>query len=170
MPDIDIDFDDEGRGKVMDYVIEKYGANQVAQIITYGTMAAKSSIRDTARVLDLSLNEADHIAKLLPNMKLSKIFSLEDEELRKSLVRRNISVKEFKAIAEESSLQGETIQQAKVWRARFATLIHACGVIITPDDITQFVPVATQRPELFVTQFDNSVVENAGLLKWIFRA
>ncbi len=79
MPDIDIDFDDEGRSKVIDYVIEKYGANQVAQIITYGTMAAKSSIRDTARVLDLPLNDADRIAKLIPNMtKLNKIFGLSD--------------------------------------------------------------------------------------------
>ena len=68
MPDIDIDFDDEGRGRVLDYVIEKYGTNQVAQIITYGTMAAKSSIRDTARVLDLPLNSADRISKLIPNM------------------------------------------------------------------------------------------------------
>ena len=68
MPDIDIDFDDEGRGRVMDYVIQKYGSNQVAQIITYGTMAAKSSIRDTARVLDLPLGDADRIAKLIPNM------------------------------------------------------------------------------------------------------
>jgi DNA polymerase III subunit alpha len=66
MPDIDIDFDDEGRSRVMDYVIKKYGANQVAQIITYGTMAAKSAIRDTARVLDLPLNEADRISKLIP--------------------------------------------------------------------------------------------------------
>ena len=74
MPDIDIDFDDEGRGRVMDYVINKYGSNQVAQIITYGTMAAKSSIRDTARVLDLPLFEADRIAKLIPNIKLQNIF------------------------------------------------------------------------------------------------
>lgn len=66
MPDIDIDFDDEGRSRVMDYVINKYGASQVAQIITYGTMAAKSSIRDTARVLDLPLFEADKVAKLIP--------------------------------------------------------------------------------------------------------
>ena len=74
MPDIDIDFDDEGRSKVIEYVIEKYGARQVAQIITYGTMAAKSSIRDTARVLDLPLADADRIAKLVPNIKLSQIF------------------------------------------------------------------------------------------------
>src|SRR5690606_24463569 len=77
MPDIDIDFDDEGRGRVMDYVINNYGASQVAQIITYGTMAAKSSIRDTARVLDLPLFEADKIAKLIPNMKLAKLFNLD---------------------------------------------------------------------------------------------
>ena len=171
MPDIDIDFDDEGRGKVMDYVIDKYGANQVAQIITYGTMAAKSSIRDTARVLDLSLNEADHIAKLLPNMKLAKIFDLEEEALRKSLRADEFTrVKEFKAIAEETGLQGEMIQQAKVLEGSLRnTGIHACGVIITPDDITQFVPVATAKDsELFVTQFDNSVVEDAGLLKMDF--
>ena len=72
MPDIDIDFEDDGRGRVLDYVIEKYGANQVAQIITYGTMAAKSSVRDTARVLDLPLKEADQIAKLIPNISLKK--------------------------------------------------------------------------------------------------
>ena len=82
MPDIDIDFDDEGRSRVMDYVINKYGSNQVAQIITYGTMAAKSSIRDTARVLDLPLFDADRIAKLIPTMsKLNKIFGLSEKEL-----------------------------------------------------------------------------------------
>ena len=75
MPDIDIDFDDEGRSKVMDYVIEKYGANQVAQIITYGTMAAKSSVRDTARVLDLPLPNADRLAKMIPIIKLNSIFT-----------------------------------------------------------------------------------------------
>ena len=171
MPDIDIDFDDEGRGKVMDYVIDKYGSNQVAQIITYGTMAAKSSIRDTARVLDLPLNEADRISKLLPNIKLSKIFGLPEKELKK-LLRADefIKVKEFLALAEESSLSGETIQQAKVLEGSLRnTGTHACGVIITPDDITKFVPVATAKDsDLFVTQFDNSVVEDAGLLKMDF--
>ena len=78
MPDIDIDFDDEGRGQVMDYVIEKYGSNQVAQIITYGTMAAKSSIRDTARV-SICLGEADRIAKLLPNIKLLRFLVFQNK-------------------------------------------------------------------------------------------
>ena len=83
LPDIDIDFDDEGRGKVMQYVIDKYGKNQVAQIVTYGTMAAKSAIRDTARVLDLPLFEADKIAKLIPGLipsKWSLARFLNDEE------------------------------------------------------------------------------------------
>jgi hypothetical protein len=85
LPDIDIDFDDEGRGKVIDYVIDKYGANQVAQIITYGSMAAKSSIRDTARVMELPLAEADRIAKLMPDISLKKLFSLDDKTLKEKL-------------------------------------------------------------------------------------
>ena len=171
MPDIDIDFDDEGRGRVIDYVIEKYGSNQVAQIITYGTMAAKSSIRDTARVLDLPLGEADRIAKLLPNIKLGKIFDLSEKELKEKLrAEELLRVNEIKNLAEEESLSGETIQQAKVLEGSLRnTGIHACGVIITPDDITQFVPVATAKDsDLYVTQFDNSVVEDAGLLKMDF--
>ena len=171
MPDIDIDFDDEGRGKVMDYVIEKYGANQVAQIITYGTMAAKSSIRDTARVLDLSLGDADRIAKLVPNMKLAKIFSLEDKELKENLRSDEFSqVKELQEIYEGDDLAGQTLQQAKVLEGSLRnTGTHACGVIITPDDITNFVPIASAKDsDLNVTQFDNAVVEEAGLLKMDF--
>ena len=171
MPDIDIDFDDEGRGKVMDYVIEKYGANQVAQIITYGTMAAKSSIRDTARVLDLSLGDADRIAKLVPNIKLASIFSLDDNELKGRLRSDEFShVKELQEISQGDDLAGQTLQQAKVLEGSLRnTGTHACGVIITPDDITQFVPIATAKDsELYVTQFDNSVVEEAGLLKMDF--
>ena len=171
MPDIDIDFDDEGRGKVMEYVIEKYGANQVAQIITYGRMAAKSSIRDTARVLDLSLGDADRMAKLVPNIKLAKIFSSEDKELKESLRSDEyIQVKELKEIFDGDDLAGQTLQQAKVLEGSLRnTGTHACGVIITPDDITKFVPIATAKDsDLFVTQFDNSVVEEAGLLKMDF--
>ena len=171
MPYIDIDFDDEGRSKVMDYVIEKYGSNQVAQIITYGTMAAKSSIRDTARVLDLPLGEADRIAKLLPNIKLAKLFSSTDQELKENLRNDEVlRVNEIKNLADEDNLSGETIQQAIVLEGSLRnTGTHACGVIITPDDITQFVPVATAKDsELYVTQFDNSVVEDAGLLKMDF--
>ena len=172
MPDIDIDFDDEGRSRVMDYVIEKYGSNQVAQIITYGTMAAKSSIRDTARVLDLPLNDADRISKLIPNMtKLNKIFGLSDQELRRKFRSDELpKVNELLNLSEGSDLEAQTINQAKILEGSVRnTGIHACGVIITPSDITDFVPVATAKDsDLYVTQFDNSVVESAGLLKMDF--
>ncbi len=172
MPDIDIDFDDEGRGRVMDYVIKKYGTRQVAQIITYGTMAAKSAIRDTARVLDLPLNDADRIAKLIPAMsKLSRIFGLPEEDLKRKFRNDDLEkVQELLRIAEGNDLEAQTVKMARVLEGSLRnTGIHACGVIITPDDITNFVPVATARDsELYVTQFDNSVVENAGLLKMDF--
>jgi DNA polymerase III subunit alpha len=172
LPDIDIDFDDEGRSKVMDYVINKYGSKQVAQIITYGTMAAKSSVRDTARVLDLPLFEADKIAKLIPlNLNLAKIFSMEEDKLKKALRPEDFDkVKELIALGKASDLGGETIQQAQILEGNLRnTGIHACGVIITPSDITNFVPVATAKDsDLYVTQFDNSVVESAGLLKMDF--
>ncbi len=172
MPDIDIDFDDEGRGRVMDYVIHKYGSNQVAQIITYGTMAAKSSIRDTARVLDLPLFDADRIAKLIPTMsKLDKIFGLTEKELSSKFRAEDLEkVNQLLNISEGDDLEAETVNLARILEGSVRnTGIHACGVIITPDDITKFVPVATAKDsDLYVTQFDNSVVEEAGLLKMDF--
>ncbi len=171
MPDIDIDFDDEGRNKVIDYVIEKYGSNQVAQIITYGKMAAKSSIRDTARVLDLSLGDADRIAKLVPNMKLKDIFEKDEKKLSEDLRSDDFSnAMELKTISSGDDLQAETINQARILEGSLRNVgTHACGIIITPDDITNFVPIATAKDsDLFVTQYDNSVVESAGLLKMDF--
>ncbi|MCF6222568.1 MAG: DNA polymerase III subunit alpha [Flavobacteriaceae bacterium] len=173
LPDIDIDFDDEGRQRVIDYVINKYGASQVAQIITYGTMAAKSSIRDTARVLDLPLPDADRIAKLIPLIKLKNIFGDDDKSKAKvkglrSEELENVNI--LKGIAESSGLEAETINQARALEGTVRnTGTHACGVIITPEDITNLVPVATAKgTDMYVTQFDNGVVEDAGLLKMDF--
>ncbi|PQJ77438.1 DNA polymerase III subunit alpha [Polaribacter glomeratus] len=173
MPDIDIDFDDEGRGRVMDYVINKYGANQVAQIITYGTMAAKSSIRDTARVLDLPLFEADRIAKLIPNIKLQNIFGNDEKSKGKIAGLRSeekVMVEELRSMSFGNDLTSETINKATILEGSVRnTGIHACGVIITPGDITNYVPVALAKDSnMYVTQFDNSVVESAGLLKMDF--
>ena len=115
MPDIDIDFDDEGRGRVIDYVIDKYGASQVAQIITYGKMAAKSAIRDTARVLELPLGDADRIAKLIPDLSLGKIFSFDDKKLKDKLRSEEIEqVNQLKKISASTGLEGHTIQSARV--------------------------------------------------------
>jgi DNA polymerase III subunit alpha len=158
LPDIDIDFDDEGRDKVIDYVIKKYGHNQVAQIITYGTMAARSSIRDCARVMELPLAEANNLAKLVP------------ERPGTTLTRAFEEIKELNEIKKGTDLKAQVLKQAIVLEGSLRnTGTHACGVIITPDDLTRFVPVATARDSnMLVTQFDNSVVENAGMLKMDF--
>jgi DNA polymerase-3 subunit alpha len=174
MPDIDIDFDDEGRGRVIDWVIAKYGANQVAQIITYGTMAAKSSIRDAGRVLDLPLFETNTLAKLIPdNLSLHKIFNLPEPELAEKLANSPAdfaNVKELRSIASATDMRAQVLQQAqRIEGSVRNTGIHACGVIITPDDITNFVPVALAKDTgMWCTQFDNSVAEEAGLLKMDF--
>jgi DNA polymerase III subunit alpha len=158
LPDIDIDFDDEGRDKVLKYVIDKYGKNQVAQIITYGTMAAKSSIRDCARVMELPLSEANLLAKMVP------------ERPGTSLDLAFSEVKELAEIKKGSDLKAQVLQQAVILEGSVRnTGTHACGVIITPDDLTKFVPVSTAKDsDMLVTQFDNSVVESAGMLKMDF--
>ncbi|MEM7550032.1 MAG: DNA polymerase III subunit alpha [Bacteroidota bacterium] len=158
LPDIDIDFDDEGREKILKYVVDKYGKNQVAQIITYGSMAAKSSIRDSARVMEMPLPEANSIAKMVPERPGTTLDKAFDQ------------VKELKEFSKENSLKGEVLRQAKVLEGSIRnTGIHACGVIITPDDLTKLVPVAVSKDsDLLVTQYDNSVVENAGMLKMDF--
>lgn len=172
MPDIDIDFDDEGRSKVIDYVIEKYGSNQVAQIVTYGKMAAKSSIRDTARVLDLSLTEAGRLANLVPTFQsLEAVFGSDDTQLKERLRSREMqNVLELRKILEEDSERAKTLKQARELEGSLRnTGVHACGVIITPTDITDHIPIAIAKDsEMAVTQFDNSVVESAGLLKMDF--
>lgn len=174
MPDIDIDFDDEGRGRVIDWVIAKYGANQVAQIITYGTMAAKSSIRDAGRVLDLPLIETNTLAKLIPdNLSLNKIFNSDELELAEKLANSPAdfaNVQELRSIASGSDMRAQVLRQAqRIEGSVRNTGIHACGVIITPDDITNFVPVSLAKDTgMWCTQFDNSVAEEAGLLKMDF--
>ncbi len=171
LPDIDIDFDDEGRQKVIDYVIDKYGSNQVAQIITYGTMAAKSSVRDAGRVLGLPLGDTDRLAKLVPNAKLQKLFSMDDKALKEAFRDHEYTgAVELIKVAGSSGPEAEVVNQARNMEGSMRnTGIHACGVIITPDDITKFVPVATAKDSnMWCTQFDNSVVESAGLLKMDF--
>jgi DNA polymerase-3 subunit alpha len=172
MPDIDIDFDDEGRDKVINYVREKYGANMVAQIITYGTMGGKSAIRDAGRVFELPLPETDFLAKLMPdNMDLSKILKWTDAELNAQLNGEDQqNAVKLRTIASGNERDSKVLKMASILEGSVRnTGIHACGVIITPDEITNYVPVATAKDsEMWCTQFDNSVVESAGLLKMDF--
>ena len=176
LPDIDIDFDDEGRQKVIDYVIDKYGQKQVAQIITYGSMAARSSIKDVGRVLDVPLQEVNKVTKAFPDhlsANLNKVLATGgvQKKLKDSMnAEQNQAAEEFRVMADQDDEIGQMIRTAKRLEGSVRnTGIHACGVIITPDDITKYVPVTTAKDsDLLVTQFDNSVVEDAGLLKMDF--
>ncbi|MEM6965374.1 MAG: DNA polymerase III subunit alpha [Bacteroidota bacterium] len=176
MPDIDIDFDDHGRQKVIDYVIDKYGRNQVAQIITYGSMAAKSSIRDVGRVLDVPLPEVDRVAKTFPNQlgaSLRDVLAPGDiaPKLKGNMSSEDVEkAYQFRKLAEQPDHIGKMLQTAKKLEGSIRnTGIHACGVVITPDEITKYVPVTVAKDsDLLVSQFDNSVAEDAGLLKMDF--
>ena len=178
MPDIDIDFDDEGRDKVISYVINKYGANQVAQIITYGTMGGKSAIRDTARVLNLPLPDADRLAKSFPESLDAELKSLlkpggmDEKYLEKIKDRREVVEQShmFRKLSEGNTPEALILKQAYELEGCVRnTGVHACGVIITPDELTKFVPVTRAKDsDMLLTQFDNSVAESAGLLKMDF--
>ncbi|MXV52754.1 DNA polymerase III subunit alpha [Pedobacter sp. HMF7647] len=158
MPDIDTDFDDAGRQKVIDYVVDKYGKNQVAQIITYGSMAARTSIQDVARVLDVPLPEVAALKKLVP------------ETLGITLKDAFEQVAELKDILKGTDVRAKVLQEAgKLEGSIRNTGVHAAGIIIAPYDLTDILPVATSKEsDLLVTQFDGRVVEDAGVIKMDF--
>ncbi len=182
MPDIDTDFDDEGRQKVIDYVVEKYGKNQVAQIITYGTMAAKMSIKDVARVLDLPLAESNMLAKLVPDKpgtELRRVLHapLTIKEGENSLQEREAyqqedieNVKKIREIYNGTDIRAQVLKEAERLEGSVRnTGIHAAGIIIAPCDLTELIPVATSRDsDLWVTQIEGSIIEDAGVLKMDF--
>jgi DNA polymerase-3 subunit alpha len=145
LPDIDIDFDDEGRGRVIDWVVQKYGSDNVAQIITYGTMAAKSSIRDTARVLDLPLFEADRTAKLVPDAtSLSKLLEWDSKTLKNNLKSDQIiNAKNLIALSEGTDLISETINYARKIEGSVRNVgTHACGIKLTNGSGVIIIPQA----------------------------
>ncbi|MDO5510999.1 MAG: DNA polymerase III subunit alpha [Weeksellaceae bacterium] len=170
LPDIDIDFDDKGRDAIIQWVVNKYGKEQVSQIITYGTMAGKSALKDAARVLNLPLFEAGRLANKI-HVKLNKLFGADGDKVIASLNGdKQQDSREILQLAQANDLVADTIQNAKVIEGSIRnTGVHACGVIIAPRRIMDIVPVAVAKDSnLMVTQYDNSVVENAGLLKMDF--
>lgn len=177
MPDIDTDFDDEGRQKVIDYVVDKYGKNQVAHIITYGTMATKSSIKDVARVMELPLSEANYIAKLVPDkpaysMDFEKLIHFSIPQLNeKGLSPDEIeNVKKIREMYDSDDLVGKVLKQAEKLEGTVRnTGIHAAGIIIAPQDLSDIVPVAASKDvNLLITQYEGKIIEDAGVIKMDF--
>ena len=161
MPDIDIDFDDRGRSKVIDYVVQKYGRENVCQIITFGTMGARSVIRDVSRVLGVPLSEADRIAKMIP------------EGPKVDLKLALDTVPEFKALQKDSNPQIRNLMHYATVLEGSArhTGVHAAGVIIAPGQVSDYVPVSVAKSkgeEVVTTQYDGKWIEEFGLLKMDF--
>jgi DNA polymerase-3 subunit alpha len=182
MPDIDTDFDDEGRQRVINYVVDKYGKNQVAQIITYGTMAAKMSIKDVARALDLPLPESNALAKMVPDkpgIELGRVLQapLTAKDGPKSLEEKDgigpddmENIKRLREIYNGNDIRSEVLKEAERLEGSVRnTGIHAAGIIIAPCDLTDLLPVATAKDsDLWVTQFEGSIIEDAGVIKMDF--
>ena len=173
LPDIDIDFDDEGRGRVLEWVTNKYGKEKVAHIITYGTMATKMALKDVARVQQLPLAEADRLCKLIPARIPDP--KNKDKQLKVNLENSIAHVAELQA-AENSDdpILRDTIKYARKLEGNVRGKgVHACGTIICRDDITDWVPVSTADDKetgekMLVTQYEGSVIEDTGLIKMDF--
>jgi DNA polymerase III subunit alpha len=184
MPDIDTDFDDEGRQKVIDYVVKKYGQNQVAQIVTYGTMAAKMSIKDVARVLDLPLPESNALARLVPDRPgtdLNRVLmapltvkdgpkSLEEKEGLGPEDMENVKRLREMYNGPANDLRTQVLKEAaKLEGSVRNTGIHAAGIIIAPDNLMNIIPVCTAKDsDLWVTQIEGKIIEDAGVIKMDF--
>lgn len=172
LPDIDVDFDDDGRGKVLSWVTQKYGAEKVAHIITYGTMATKLAIKDVARVEKLPLDISNGLCKLIPD----RLPDDENGKSRKMNLPNAISCIPELQQAEASSnpLLRDTIRYAKMLEGNVRnTGVHACGVIICRDDVSDWVPISTAEDKetgekLRCTQYEGSVIEDTGLIKMDF--
>lgn len=159
LPDVDVDFDEDGRAEVLHYVVEKYGSKRVAQIITFGTMAPKAAIKDVARVEKLPLAESNRLTKLIPDKPgttFEKAFK-EVPELVAETQSENPLIRDTLKYAQQ--LEGSVRQ----------TGVHACGVIIGQDDLEKFAPIAIAKDaELNVVQFEGKQVESVGLIKMDF--
>ena len=159
LPDVDVDFDEDGRADVLHYVVEKYGSKRVAQIVTFGTMAPKAAIKDVARVQKLPLSESNRISKLVPEKPgttFAKAYK-EVPELVKEKESDNPLIRDTMKYAEK--LEGSVRQ----------TGVHACGVIIGQDDLEKFAPMAIAKDaELNVVQYEGKLVESVGLIKMDF--
>lgn len=173
MPDIDIDFDDDGRAEVLKYVTDKYGKEKVAHIVTYGTMATKSSIKDVGRVQGLPIATTDRLTKLIPDrLPEDKATGKSPKINIENCIRYVPELQEARNSTDRNL--SETLQYAEMLEGTVRQVgVHACGVIIGADDLTNYVPLSTAKEkgtneEVLVTQYEGSVIESIGLIKMDF--
>ena len=177
MPDVDIDIDNNDRDRLIEWIVERFGKEQVAQIIAYGIIKTKNAIRDTGRVMQFPLSDTDKIAKSMPpekeKLSLKKILEIKDSEIKKYKASTQSQIKKIRNIYSKKEKGHDVIhfakelEQLKVYRN---ITVHACGIIISPDDIKKYIPltVATEKANnksIIITQFDKNIVEKSGLLK-----
>ena len=175
LPDIDVDFDDDGRGKVLDWITEKYGKEKVAHIITYGTMATKSSIADVSRVQKIPISKVNEIKGFIPDKFSDSIKDEKDKTPKVNLKNCFKYVPEIKALLEgdDSNISSMLTYAQQLEETNRQIGIHACGVIIGASDLTNYAPLCTikdkdTKEDVLVTQYDGHVVENVGLIKMDF--
>ena len=185
MPDIDVDFDDDGRGKVLQYVEDKYGKDHVSHVVTFGTMATKSAIKDVARIQQVPLQESDRLAKLVPDSFPEQVEKYTDEngEVKEKTKKVKVTVEncvklvpEMKEAYENSDIPGvrDTLEYAQKLEGTVRnTGVHACAIIIGRDNLTEHIPICIAKDketgeDMWVSQYEGSFIEDVGMLKMDF--
>ena len=185
MPDIDVDFDDDGRGKVLNYVEEKYGKDHVSHVVTFGTMATKSAIKDLARIHEVPLQESDRLTKLVPDKFPEEEEKYVDENGQEKVKTKKVKVTvenciklvpEIKEAFENSEIAGvhDTLEYAQKLEGTVRnTGVHACAIIIGRDNLTDHIPISIAKDketgeDMWVSQYEGSFIEDVGMLKMDF--
>ena len=178
MPDVDIDFDDDGRYRVFQYIEEKYGKEQISHVITYGTMAAKSAIKDVARVSDMSIDESNRLTKLVPDKPFEATVVEDGKKVTKEFKPKLNNCLKYGDLKEELENGNEQTKEVLTYAGKLEgcirqTGVHACAMIIGRSNLTEYIPISIANDkltgeEVWVSQYDGHYIEEVGMLKMDF--
>ena len=178
MPDVDIDFDDDGRYRVFQYIEEKYGKEQISHVITYGTMAAKSAIKDVARVSDMSIDESNRLTKLVPDKPFEATVVEDGQKVTKEFKPKLVNCLKYGDLKDELENGNEQTKEVLTYAGKLEgcirqTGVHACAMIIGRSNLTEYIPISIANDkltgeEVWVSQYDGHYIEEVGMLKMDF--
>ena len=178
MPDVDIDFDDDGRYRVFQYIEEKYGKEQISHVITYGTMAAKSAIKDVARVSSMSIDESNRLTKLVPDKPFEATVVEDGKKVTKEFKPKLANCLKYGDLKEELENGNEQTKEVLTYAGKLEgcirqTGVHACAMIIGRSNLTEYIPICVANDkltgeEVWVSQYDGHYIEEVGMLKMDF--